>query len=164
MGATKQLSPSAPHPATTTHTSGVGGISRELDQHTGNPGSPSMASAFKGGIARGSPCQQPASLELSHGLGTGAPKEHKEPPQCSNGTQESELAPGSAEKTLHPPALRGHPAGRCHQGLPSSSGCLHEPQLPAKGREAGMQLPAEPPECPGMILVCPQIPEVPGHP
>lgn len=129
---------------------------------TSTQGTHPTASAFKGGTARGSSCQQPASLELSHGLGTGAPKEHKEPPRCRNGIQESELAPASAEETPHPPALRGHPAGRCHQGLLSSSGCLHEPQLPAKGRGTGMQLPAEPPGCPGMILMCPQTPEVPG--
>lgn len=112
-----------------------------------------MASGFKGGIARGSSC--PASLELSHGLGTDAAKE---PPRCRNGIQEPELAPASAEEILHPPALRDHRAGRCHRGLLSSSGCLHGPRSPGKGREAGMQPPAEPPGQPGMILVCPQTP------
>jgi len=41
---------------------------------------------------------------------------------------------GSTE-TQHLPAPRGPPAGRCHRGLLSSSGCLHVPRLPSKWTE-----------------------------
>lgn len=45
--------------------------------------------------------------------------------------------PGAGEGrrggALRLPAPRGRPAGRCHRGLPSFSGCWHEPRWPWKG-------------------------------
>lgn len=54
------------------------------------------------------------------------------------------VSPGEGRRGGAPrlPAPRGRPAGRCRRGLPSSSGCWHEPRWPWKGREGSLQPPA----------------------
>lgn len=79
----------------------------------------------------GSPIPQLPPTPKDHGASLGPRSRCSSVPRVSSkGTNERD-----SMKTQHLPAPRGPPAGRCHQGLLSSSGCLHVPRLPSKRTE-----------------------------
>lgn len=79
----------------------------------------------------GSPIPQLPPTPKDHGASLGPRSRCSSVPRVSSkGTNEQD-----SMKTQHLPAPRGPPAGRCHQGLLSSLGCLHVPRLPSKRTE-----------------------------